>query len=202
MGAPVMPGSLSGEGELVLRLSLVDAAAPENQPRRHSCEEKTLALFDQLREPLLRYVVSLRISPERGEEIIQETFLRLFEHLKAHKPDANLRGWLFRVAHNFALRDLRGRGAQMLSSHATPDFFAEASEDPSPDPEQRLILSQREAGLLEALKKLPLADQQCLHLRAEGLRYREIATVLNLGVSTVADNLHRAIDALRKELRG
>lgn len=90
----------------------------------------------------------------------------------------------------------------MVPSDAVPGLLAETSEDPSPNPEQQLILSQREAGLLEALTKLPVAEQQCLHLRAEGLRYREIAMVLNCGVSTVADNLRRAIDALGKELRG
>ena len=41
-----------------------------------------------------------------------------------------------------------------------------------------------------------------MHLRAEGLRYREIANVLHIGVTTVADSLRRAINAVRKEANG
>src|SRR6266568_9111350 len=112
---------------MIFRLDLADSAGPSAGKPRHPFEDKTLALFDEMRKPLLRYVLSLRISPERGEEIIQEAFLRLFEHLKAGKPEANLRGWLFRVSHNLAIRDLRSQ-----SSHAVPEDSV-FDRDPSPD---------------------------------------------------------------------
>ena len=154
-----------------------------------------------MRAPLLRYVLSLRISPAHSEEIIQDVFLRLFEHLKAGKPETNLRGWLFRVAHNLAVRDRLSRSNQS-AENSIFDLLAESSQDPSPNPEQRLILGERQARLLESLRTLSDVEQQCLSLRAEGLRYREIATVLNIGVTTVADCLRRSIETLQKELCG
>ncbi len=192
--------SAPGDAEFVLRLTSPDAASRGSGDGFSPLEEQLLALFDELREPLLRYLLSLGLAPQRSEEILQDTFLKLFEHLQSSRSDSNLRGWLFRVAHNLALQDLRGRRREMLAAGAVLDLPAKPLEDPHPDPEQQSILHQREARLLAALQRLPEVEQRCMHLRAEGLRYREIADVLHIGVSTVADCLHRAIDALRKEV--
>jgi RNA polymerase sigma-70 factor (ECF subfamily) len=196
MGA-LLANGLPGDGEFLYGFDLDCTASPSGKAGS-ALEDKTLALFDELRTPLLRYVLSLRISPERGEEIIQETFLRLFEHLKAGKSDANLRGWLFRVSHNLALQDLRASYGTS-AANAAFDPLANAFEDPSPDPEQLSILSERQRRLAKALRELSETDRQCLSLRAEGLRYREIAGVLDIGLSTVADCLRRAVEMLRKE---
>jgi RNA polymerase sigma-70 factor (ECF subfamily) len=178
-----MSGPLPGDAEIVLQLSLSEASSHGSYGGRSPIEEQTLALFDALREPLLRYLLSLRLAPERSEEILQDTFLKLFEHLKSSRPDSNIRGWLFREASVF-------------------DLALKPAQDTGPNPEQQMILDQREARLLAALHKLPDTEQRCLHLRAEGLRYREISEVLHIGVSTVADCLHRAIGAIRKDLHG
>ncbi len=198
------PALMSGlAGDPIFRLTLSDSASTaETSPRGDPQQEKTLALFDELRGPLRRYVLSLGVVPDHTEEMIQETFLKLFEHLKAGKLESNLRGWLFRVAHNLAIRDLRRCRSQAVSGDTIFELIAASLEDTAPDPERRLILSQREAMLLEALKDLSEVEQRCLHLRAEGLLYREIADVLNLGVTTVADSLRRAIAALQRKLRG
>src|SRR5580700_9798518 len=70
-------------------------------------ELEILTLYDSLRLPLLRYSVSFGISVADGEDIIQETFLALFDHLRKDRSRANLRGWIFRVTHNLALKRRR-----------------------------------------------------------------------------------------------
>jgi RNA polymerase sigma-70 factor (ECF subfamily) len=195
-------GSLPGDTEALLRLTLPDSAGLRGGGMRGPVEEQTLTLFDELRKPLLRYLLSLRVAPERGEEILQDTFLKLFEHLKSGRQDDNIRGWLFRVAHNLALRELRGRRYEGVAEASVCDRPPAPVPDPCPDPEQQVILDERETRLLAALQKLPELEQRCLHLRAEGLRYREISDVLHIGVTTVADCLRRAIDTIRKELHG
>lgn len=192
--------SMPGDAEFVLRLSPSESAECGGGGANSPLEEQVLGLFDELREPLLRYLLSLRLAPQRSEEVLQETFLKLFEHLQANRHDSNIRGWLFRVAHNFALQDLRGRRHEGVAPASILDLPAGPLEDPHPDPEQQLILDQREARLLAALEKLPEVEHRCMHLRAEGLRYREIAEVLHIGVSTVADCLRRAIDTVRREV--
>ena len=188
--------SLPGDAGFALRLTSPDAASYGGGVPRTPLEEQLLALFDEMREPLLRYLLSLQLAPQRGEEIVQDTFLKLFEHLRLGRTDSNIRGWLFRVAHNLALQELRGRRNAVLDLPAVP------IEDPHMDPEQQLIFDEREASLLAALQKLPETERRCMHLRAEGLRYREIAEVLHISVTTVADSLRRAINAIRKEVYG
>lgn len=192
--------SLPGDAGFALRLSPSETAAFGGGNAYSPLEEQVLGLFDELREPLLRYLLSLRLQPQRSEEILQETFLKLFQHLQTSRDDANIRGWLFRVAHNLALQALRGRRYESAASGSFLDLPVAPLEDPHPNPEQQLMLDQREARLLAALERLPELEQRCMHLRAEGLRYREIAEVLHIGVSTVADSLRRAIDAVRRDI--
>jgi hypothetical protein len=82
----------------------------ETAPRKPSeIEREVIALFEQFRNPLLRYVFSFGISMHDAEEVVQEVFLSLFRHLQLGRSRTNLRGWIFRVAHNHALRQ---RGAE------------------------------------------------------------------------------------------
>jgi hypothetical protein len=67
-----------------------------------SARETTILLFDELRAPLLRYLFSLRLSLPDSEEIVQEVFLALYQHLRKGKPETNLKAWTFTVAHNAA----------------------------------------------------------------------------------------------------
>src|ERR1019366_1416919 len=71
-------------------------------PSEIECE--VIRLFDQYRDSLLRYVLSLGLSAHDGEEIVQEVFLALFRHLRTGKSRRNLPGWTFCVAHNLALK--------------------------------------------------------------------------------------------------
>ena len=82
------------------------AAMPalEIEPRGRTLEEEVVELFDSFREPLLRYLASFGLPLADGEEIVQEVFLSLFQHLRRGGGRTNLRGWLFRVAHNLGLK--------------------------------------------------------------------------------------------------
>lgn len=85
---------------LTLRLS-GDAARSDDQ-RTVRLEERVAHLYDELRSPLYRYLLCMRVLPEEAEEVIQESFLRLYKHLHAQGAEDILRGWIFRVAHNVA----------------------------------------------------------------------------------------------------
>jgi RNA polymerase sigma-70 factor, ECF subfamily len=62
-------------------------------------ERQVMDLFEQLRNPLLRYALSFGIPVHDAEVVIQEVFLSLFRHLQLRRSRKNLRGWIFRVAH-------------------------------------------------------------------------------------------------------
>ena len=158
-------------------------------------ERDVLELFDQFRNPLLRYALSFGISMHDAEEVVQEVFLSLFRHLGLRRSRKNLRGWIFRVTHNLALKQryANQRSRDQTVSDAT---IMEKQFDPSPDPEQQLWSAQRRRTLLAVVHALPEADQNCLRLRAEGLRYREIAAVLGISLGSVSISLTRSLARL------
>ncbi len=160
------------------------------------------ALFDELRTPLYRYVLSLGLSPHDADEVAQETFLRLHRHLLSDgvpADDGPLRGWVFRVAQNLA-HDQRRRAGPRAAHSLEESAAARQAVDRQEGPEDRLLTDERAARLHAAMQSLPARQQQCLRLRAEGLRYREIAEVLHVSVSTVADLVHQALAHVRRQV--
>jgi RNA polymerase sigma-70 factor, ECF subfamily len=158
-------------------------------------EGEVVSLFDQLRNRLLRYVLSLGVSIHDGEEIVQEVFLLLFQHLRAGRSRRNLHGWVFRVAHNLASKQCYSnrKFQDRLGSNGS---FGERQLDPAPNPEEELASNQKRQRLLAVFRALPEQDQQCLRLRAEGLRYREIAGILGISLGAVSISLTRSLARL------
>jgi RNA polymerase sigma-70 factor (ECF subfamily) len=163
-------------------------------------EREVVDLFGQFRAPLLRYVISLGISVHDGEEIIQEVFLALFRHLKLGKSQRNLRGWVFRVAHNLALKQRQANRKAQETLH--PDeAVVYQHPDATPNPEEQAASSQGLERLQAVLRALPEQDRCCLNLRAEGLRYREIAAALGMSLGSVSMALTRSLARMERANR-
>lgn len=161
---------------------------------RSHVEEQVVALFDQFRERLLRYLMSFGLAPADAEEVTQDVFLSLFLHLKSGKSRDNLRAWLFRVAHNQALkRRQRDRAGSLMESYED-----ELGMDPAPNPEDQLLCNQKQERLFAVYHALPERDRRCLWLRSEGLNYREIAAVLEMSLGGVALSLARSLGKMAR----
>jgi RNA polymerase sigma-70 factor (ECF subfamily) len=158
-------------------------------------EREVMELFEQFRTPLLRYAISLGLPVHDAEEVIQEVFLALFRHLQLGRSRRSLRGWIFSVAHNLALKQ-RYANERLCDNVVSNWAIAEEPFDPSPNPEEHLSSAQRRRSLLAVVQALPEADQGCLRLRAEGLRYREIASVLGMSLGAVSISLTRSLARL------
>jgi RNA polymerase sigma-70 factor (ECF subfamily) len=169
-----------------MRASMLTAAGMERSVASTALEDEVVELFDQLRSPVLRYLSGLGLPIQDGEEIVQEVFLALFQHLREGKSRGNLRGWVFRVAHNLGLKwreaARRGGGTELTEG-----------VDPAPNPEVQLANAQRHGRMLAVLKALPEQDRLCLYLRAEGLRYREMAKVLDMSLGAISISLTRSL---------
>ena len=182
---------------MVIRQPLHELALPSNtrtgsstKPSEIECE--VIDLFEQFRNPLLRYVISLGLSVHDGEEIIQEVFMALFRHLQMGKSRRNLRGWVFRVAHNLALKQhLVNRKAQAKLD--SDEEVAQRQPDMRPNPEEQAANKQSMERMQAVLRALPEQDRYCLSLRAEGLRYREIAAALGISLGAVSIALTRSL---------
>jgi RNA polymerase sigma-70 factor, ECF subfamily len=164
------------------------AAIPalEVEQRGGALEEEIVALFDLLREPLLRYLASFGLPMADGEEIVQEVFLSLFQHLRRGGDRTNLRGWVFRVAHNLGLK-------RRIRTSRASNVAWEWLCDPAPDPEEQFFKNETERRVRAVLRALPERDRRCLMLRAEGLRYREIAGTQAMSLGAVSMSLARSL---------
>ncbi len=159
-------------------------------------EEEIVALFDQFRTPLLRYLSSFGLALPDCEEVLQEVFLSLFQHLRRGKSRENLRGWLFRVAHNLGLKR-RIQARRDLDAHVDA-AHGELAVDIGPNPEDQLVNSQTQQRLRAVVRALPETDRRCLFLRAEGLRYREIAQILDMSLGAISLSLARSLERIAR----
>jgi RNA polymerase sigma-70 factor (ECF subfamily) len=183
--------------ESIIELSFPSVATVASSAKPSEPECEVMRLFEQFRNPLLRYALSFGIPVHDAEEITQEVFLSLFRHLQLGKSRKNLRGWIFCVAHNHALKQ-RYANQRSRDRTASDWMIAERQVDPSPSPEDQISSTQRQRRLLAVVDALPNDDQSCLRLRAEGLRYREIAAVLNMSLGAVSISLTRSLARLMR----
>jgi len=155
-----------------------------------SARRKVEQLFEEAREDVYRYLILLGLSPAEAQEATQDVFLRLYQALSKGDSIDNERAWVFRVAHNHGL-NVRAKQRRTLSLEGVqvPGYKAGLDE--------ALIDDERKRLLESALARMSPQERQCLHLRVQGLKYREIGEALGVGTSTVAKFLQRAVEKAR-----
>jgi RNA polymerase sigma-70 factor, ECF subfamily len=164
--------------------------------------EKVQALFEQLHVPVFRYLLRKTRDSGRAEDITQETFLRLFRHLRDDRLLDNPKAWIFTVANNLAIDASRSESHVKDLDETTWKNIEESRSGLQADPEKLMLQRERLDRLHIAVLNLTPLQRECLHLRAEGLRYREIAGLLELSPSTVMDAVRRATLKLAREFDG
>jgi RNA polymerase sigma-70 factor (ECF subfamily) len=183
----------------------------EDQSRQHpgtllgaeraplTLQEQVAQCFEEAREDVYRYLLTLGLYPQQAQEATQEVFLRLYIALKKGEQDEsarlqNWRAWVFRVAHN---QGLKVRVRENVQPPFDPAFELRLT-DPAPGPERDLIDRERISRVHRAIQGLSEQQRRCLFLRMEGLRYPEIGEILGISASTVGEFLRRAMVRLRK----
>jgi RNA polymerase sigma factor (sigma-70 family) len=109
---------------------------------------------------------------------------------------------VFRAAHSLALNRIRSQQFIQLLDEEAWEELKRTRIDADANPEQRVIQLEKLQRLRIAIARLTATERQCLHLRTKGLRYREIAEILDIGTSTVAETLYRVIEKLTQENHG
>jgi RNA polymerase sigma-70 factor (ECF subfamily) len=195
--APVAVASCFYRGGEVVRVIGVDSMSARvlSIERTNELHDRVTALYEETREDVYYYAQTLGLSPAQAQEVTQEVFLRLYVSLQNGEDIQNLRGWVFRVAHNFGLK-VRAKERE----HGAIDDFVERTPGSEESAERRIIEKERRMRMRAALADLSPQQRQCLHLRAAGLRYREIGEAVGIGTSTVNEFLRRAVSKLRKAL--
>ena len=156
-----------------------------------------LDLYDRDHLGLRRYVAFLGADQETAKEIVQESFLRMHQHLLSGGDRSNLRAWLYRVAHNL-VRNAQ-TSARTNRIEYLPDLPASGEmRDSAISAEDELLATERNKRFRAALDQLSPVQRDCLALRTRGLKYREIGEVLSLSVSTVGEHVQRGLEKLKE----
>ena len=156
--------------------------------------DRVAQLFQETRDDVYRYLLTLGLHPPRAQEATQEVFLRLYATLKKGEAIENPRGWIFRVAHNYGLKV---RERQAGEEPFDPGLESRLVSQ-SAGPEQDLLERERMLRFHRAVEGLSEQQKRCLFLRMEGLRYPEIASTMGISASAVGEFLRRAMSRLRK----
>jgi RNA polymerase sigma-70 factor (ECF subfamily) len=168
------------------------------------------------RELLRRYerpVFSLiyRMVRDRtlAEDLSQDTFVKVLNALESYRPEYKFSSWVFKIANNVAIDQLRRRELNTLSLDGSPDARTqdevEATALQAVDRTETPLaeLESRELGTVieRAIAKLRPEYRACVLLRhVEGRSYEEIAETLDLPLGTVKTYIHRARNELREYL--
>lgn len=162
-------------------------------------EEKLGQVFEALQMPVYQYLLSVFGDAGEAEDLTQDAFLQLYKALLKGQEINNVRFWIFRVAHNLALNKRKHQqfisGIQVDSWDEVADFLPHSGLNP----EQIMLKREKFEQLFNGLKRLTLNERQCLYLRSEGFRYKEIAEIMNVGVPTVGEYLRRSIKKLGEQ---
>ncbi len=198
---PVQEGSIPLDGYVPAAALDGDGAAREAPLSVAAVQDEVLVLFDSTAPALRRYVRSCGVTPEAAEDVVQEAFLALFRHLCSGGARHNLRGWLMQVSYRVALRS-RERSARMLRHESPWELeVEEVADDSTSDPEGQLATREHQRRLQAVFRALPERERRCVSLRAEGVRYREIARILGISLGTVAKSLTYAIKRLSNAVK-
>jgi RNA polymerase sigma-70 factor (ECF subfamily) len=130
-----------------------------------------------------------------ADDIVQETFVALSRHLHRGGRRDNLHGWVMQVGYRLALKHRRGEGRRRRWQGPW-HVEADGVPDSAADPEEACVAREDRQRLRAVLRALPDRDRQCVYLRAEGLRYRDIASVLGVSLGAVAKSMARAVGRL------
>lgn len=173
--------------ELIARVGAQDRAAFSELVERHH-------------RRLLRVCERLLGDPEDARDAVQEVFLKVLRKAAGFRPQALVSTWLYRIAVNHCLNQLRRRRLVRMISLSPAGGGDEAGIDPPeerPDAQRELAARQRWRATRRAIAALPPGQRAVLVLaRFEGLSYREIADTLGITLGAVESRLVRAMRAL------
>jgi RNA polymerase sigma-70 factor (ECF subfamily) len=157
-------------------------------------EIKVADLYREHSLSLRRYLYVILRDQQLAEDLTQETFLRLFRSLSQGESIQEMRAWIFRVARNLATDALRQRRSSESLDENHMDLRTGA--------EEHLLESERLRKVQEALDLLSPQERACLVLRSEGLKFREIASTLEVKIPTVETALTRALKKIIRRIHG
>jgi RNA polymerase sigma factor (sigma-70 family) len=175
-------------------------------------DERAFAtLVDRYQDPLLGYIHGMLKDGEQSADVLQQVFLQLYLSLPTINTQMRLKGWLFRVAHNRCIDELRKRNHRNEVCFSTLEWESPEEEllrveriaDSQPLPEEVAVQQELHDRLRRAIDVLPPTFRRVVHLRCwTGLSFAEIGHLLKMPETTAKTYFYRARSLLGAALAG
>ena len=166
-------------------------------------------LIRRYERPVFSLIFRMVRDREIAEDLAQDTFIKVLNHIDRYRPEFKLSSWLFKIANNVAIDHLRKRQLETVSIDGSPHAASAAEVEAT----QMDVAARQETALEEmeakeigkaiegAIESLRPEYRSCIMLRhVEGRSYEEIAATLDLPLGTVKTYIHRARHQLREAL--
>lgn len=166
-------------------------------------------LIRRYERPVFSLIYRMVRDRELAEDLAQETFVKALNAIESYRPEFKFSSWIFKIANNAAIDQLRRRELDTLSLDGSPNAeTADAIEatalqisDRNETPLEELEARELGGAIEIAIGQLRPEYRACILLRhVEGRPYEEIAEMLNLPLGTVKTYIHRARNELRQAL--
>jgi len=157
---------------------------------------------------ILNFIYRFVGNQSTAEDLTQEVFIRVYNNARKYRPKSGFQTWIYTIAKNVALNDLRRsrRLAYSLDDPADGDdqkFHRETEALTVMSPDEKIIQKEKAGQIRAAISKLPENQRVALILRRyEEFSYAEIAATLNVSDKAVKSLLSRAMQNLRNRLAG
>ncbi|HEY0970846.1 MAG TPA: sigma-70 family RNA polymerase sigma factor [Gemmatimonadales bacterium] len=183
-----------------------DVVALARQGRDRAFRE----LVRRYERPVFSLIFRMVRDRETAEDLAQDSFVKVLNHLDRYRPEFKFSSWIFKIANNVAIDHLRRRQLDTVSMDGSPHAATAAEVEASSfdvAAQQETALEEIEARELgtaieRAIARLRPEYRSCIMLRhIEGRSYEEIAATLDLPLGTVKTYIHRARNELRQQLQ-
>jgi RNA polymerase sigma-70 factor (ECF subfamily) len=166
-------------------------------------------LLDRYQRPVFSLIYRMVRDREQAEDLAQETFVKVFNHIDSFNPKYKFSSWIFKIASNLTIDALRKKDLNTVSldgsRHAsTPDEIDATRitvESRDENPEEFLEAKELGQEIESAIGRLRPEYRTAILLRhVEGRPYEEIAEIMGIPLGTVKTYIHRARGELKETL--
>ena len=190
-----MPADLDLDAALMLRVKQGDATAFSQ-------------LVDKYKQPVMNFAYRTLRDLTEAEDLAQNVFVQVYKSARRYEPSAKFSTWLFTIARNLCLNEIRRRARHPAES--LDQTHAETDDQPLHQvedrrvvlPSEELLHGELDQKITDALAELPENQRTALLLcRQEALSYEEIAEVLGCSLSATKSLIHRGRETLKSKLK-
>jgi len=154
-------------------------------------------VYHRYKEPLAAFMLRLVKSQDLAEDLLQELFVRLWEHRASVDPDQPIKGYLFRIAENLAYDTFR----RLAKDRQLQDDVYQALQGYGEDVEEDIFSEENRMVVEAAIAKLPPKRRKVFMLcKIESKSYEEVSACLNISLSTINDHIYKANRFLKQYL--